>query len=242
MSDAIQENIVVDHAVIHTVPEKRDKIARRGAGVKVKKEKVKKERVEKVKETKPLPINKSWIIPSRNDNSWEQTKFLKHVHSLIKELVPHLLDMEDIRDAFNKLVKCLSTFTSADFISYIPSAKTRYKIYSHDDYEIYSFLGNCGRICSCKEDYASIKTQIQNEWLIFWNLIKPFILEHLEEKHFEKVHRLTIKRYQNAIHDLEDRTERKITQIREISENHKKWYIERIIEILKKDPKYKHDV
>lgn len=242
MSEAIQENIVVD-SVTSTIPEKKAKRARGGAGVKEKVKKEKIEKVKKVKEVKPIPVNKTWKIPSRNDTSWEQTKFLKHVHSLIKELVPQLLDMEDMRDAFNKVVECLSTFTSADFISFIPSATNRYKIYEPIvEYEIYSFLGNCGRICSCRENYASTKTKIQNEWLTFWNLIKPFILEHLEAKHFEKVHRQTIKKYQDAIHNLEDRAEQRITQIRETAENHKKWYIERVIELLKKDPKNKGDM
>ena len=240
MSDTIQENtIIVDATATATamdtpVKKARGKKAAReatgGAGDKPKKEK------------KPVPVSKTWNVPTKHDAAWEQTKFLKHIHSLIKELAPQLLEMEDVRDEFNNLVDFLSKFTNTDFVTWTPGPRNRYSIYlnmgsSYSDK--FSFLGNYGRWQNWTTRLSPEKEEIENKWLRFWNIIKPAIWAPLNRVYFNTECRVRIKNYQDTVIAIEYGIERKIAELREKAERQKKWYIEQIGHLLKHDPNYK---
>jgi hypothetical protein len=240
MSNTIQENtatatmsVTMDTPVKKVGDRKAKKGANGGAGDKPEKPK---------KGKKLVPVSKTWNVPTKHDAAWEQTKFLKHVHSLIKELAPQLLETSSIRDEFNKLVELLSKFTNTDFVSWIPSPRSRYSLcltMNAHYVDKYSFLGNYGRWQNWTTRLSPEKESIENEWLKFWNLIKPTIWGPLKKVHFDTECRDRIKNYQQTVIAIEYEVERKIAQIREKAENQKKYYIEQITNLLKQDPDYK---
>jgi hypothetical protein len=196
------------------------------------------------KETKPVPVSKTWNIPTKHDVAWEQTKFMKHLHSLIKELSPQLLEMENIRDEFNKLVEFLSKFNNTVFVTWIPGPRSRYSLcLNMDVYYVdkHSFLGNYGRWQNWVTRHSPEKESIENEWLKFWNLIKPAMWEPLKRVHFDTECRARIKNYQQTVVAIEYDAERRIEEIRNKAENQKKWCIEQITNMLKHDPDYKEE-
>jgi hypothetical protein len=253
MSDNIQETntVTIDASTMET-PVKKTRgrkaasEATGGAGDKpVSKEKVKKEKVKKVKKEKPkkekapLHVSKTWNVPTRHDRHWEQTRFLKSLHSLIKELTPHLLEMEDIRDEYNKLVEFLSKFDNTHFRTWNTSPSTKYSLYAnmgHIYNEKYTFLGSQGRWQDWRTENSHERKLVEGEWLKFWNLIKPVIWEPLAKIYFEKNYRVLIKKYQETVIALENDLERRIRVLRDNTEHRKKWYIEQITNMLKHDP------
>jgi hypothetical protein len=247
MSDAVQENTVVTPvieavtAVVEAAPVKRAKggrKARGGAGDKPVKEK-------KVKPVKVIPVSKTWNVPNARKPGWQQTNFLKHIHSLIVELAPQLLEMEDIRNEFNSLIEFLSTYTNQDFITWTPSRAGRYAIYSYmgDAYNPkYSFLCQFGRWQNWRTEQSPEKYAVEERWLKFWELIKPAIWGPLKRVHYEKVYRARIKQYQDSIINIENAVEHKIKDIRERAERQKKYFIEQITKMLKEDADYKEGV
>lgn len=241
MSDTIQENTTdaTDTTTIETHAKRtRGRKARGGAGDKL----ITTEKV--VKEKKPILISKTWNIPSRRDGAWEQTKIMKYFHSLIKDLAPQLLEMENVRDAYNNLVEFLSTFTNQQFITYLP-LKTRcyYNLHKYMGIK-HSYKTNITDILGIKWASRAVKNtpegvSVETECLNFWNIIRPSIWKPLQRAYFEKVCRVRIKNFQEEIEKIDINTQNKIANTIKLAENRKKWYISQINDMLKYDPAYK---
>jgi hypothetical protein len=245
MSDAVQENTVVTPvieavtSVVEVAPVMRAKgrKARGGTGDKPVKEK-------KAKPAKVIPVSKTWNVPRPRGIGSDQTIFLKHIHSLIVELAPELLEMEDIRNEFNSLVEFLSTYTNADFVTWTPNRASRYAIYTYMGSAYnpkYSFLCQYGRWQNWRTEQSPEKLAIEARWLKFWELIKPAMWAPLKRVHFDKDYRVRIKQFQDTIINIENATEQRIVDLRERAERQKKYFIEQITKMLKEDPDYKEE-
>ena len=130
MSDTIQENTIVIAATTMETPVKKTRgrkaasEAKGGAGDKpVAKERPKKEK-------KAVPVSKTWNVPRRHDTDLNISAFLIHIHLLIKELCPELLNNSEIRDAYNNLRVFLSNYSHVDLVTFTPRPKNKYNIYS----------------------------------------------------------------------------------------------------------------
>jgi hypothetical protein len=238
MSECVQENNVV----VSGDEEKKTKgrKPRGGAGDKPVKEK-------KVKAEKVIPISKTWNVPSKHSVGLQQTLFLKHIHSLIKELAPQLLDREDIRDEFNSLIEYLKQYTSRDFITWPVRSRSRYIVYKiMDEYytkpSYYTFLGGYGSWQDVKNFHSPVKAEIDARWVKFWELIAPTILTPLRRAYFEKEVRGRIRNIQEAIVSLDKTTEERIATIRSEADSRRKEYIKIINKLLKDDPDYTESV
>lgn len=251
MSDTIQENTIVEtvaNAIAMETPVKKTRGKKAasevagGAGDKP----VATEKAEKPKkEKKVVPVSKTWNVPTKHHSHWDQTKFLKHIHSLIKELAPQLLEMDCIRDEFNNLIDFLSKFANTDFVTWTPGIRNRYSIYLTMDSgydEKYSFFGSYGRWQNWSTMLSPEKEEVKNKWLTFWNLIKPAIWGPLHRAYFDTDCRSRIKNYQDTVIAIEYGLERKIAELREKAERQKIWYIDQIRHLLTHDPEYKDTV
>jgi hypothetical protein len=237
MSDAVQENTVINVAEGAPVKGNKGRNVRGGAGDKPVKEK-------KVKPAKVIPVSKTWNVPRPRGIGSDQTIFLRHIHSLILELAPQLLEMEDIRNEFNSLVEFLSRYTNADFVTWTPSKGGRYSIYTYMGSAYnpkYSFLCQCGRWTNWRTEQSPEKLAVEARWLKFWELIKPAIWGPLKRVHFDKDYRVRIKQFQDTIINIETATEQRIVDLRERAERQKKYFIEQITKMLKEDPDYKEE-
>jgi hypothetical protein len=232
MSEHVQENTVV---VVTEEPAKKTKgrKPRGGAGDKPVKEK-------KVKPAKVVPVSKTWNAPTKH-TSTPQTLFLKHIHALIKELSPELLEKEDIRDEYNSLVEYLSQFTRNEFITWPVRSHERYRLCRNmDEYykrqSYYTFLGGYGSWQDVKNYDSPLKKEIDGRWVKFWELISPTILAPLRRAYFEKEIRGRIRNLQEIIVSLDKSTEERIAAIRQDADNKRSSCIKRITELLKYDP------
>jgi hypothetical protein len=238
MSASIQENVVV--AVEESEKKTKSRKPRGGAGDKPVKEK-------KVKVAKAVPVSKTWNIPNRHSVGLEQTVFLKHIHALIKELAPELLEREDVRDEFNSLVEYLSKYTNRDFVTWDGRRRPRYIICKTMDvhYEkkpYYTFLGGYGSWQDVKNYNSPLKAEIDGRWIKFWELIAPIILVPLRRAYFEKEIRWRIRTLHKSIMTLNMTTDNKIAHIKKSADEKRQEYIKIINKLLKEDPDHTESV
>jgi hypothetical protein len=166
--------------------------------------------------------------------SYKTFPWTKHIHLLLKELSPHLLEQEPVINAFNALITCLLKYRN-QFQTYKPSPSSKYEIGINVKYidvmystgHIYTrkaLRGLPHRFHGVAQDHEQvISSDIYQYYSVLYELMKRDIVPAMERKAYainmEKDIKYTCKRitqYDEQIKKVKERCEKDI----QIIQNH----------------------
>ena len=166
--------------------------------------------------------------------SYKTFPWTKHIHLLLKELSPHLLEQEPVINAFNALITCLLKYRE-QFQTLKPSPSSKYEICINVKYidvmystgYIYTqkeLRGLPHRIRGVTQDQQQvISSDIYQHYSVLYELIKRDIVPAMERKahaiNMEKYIKYICKRitqYDEQIKKVKERCEKDI----QIIQNH----------------------
>jgi len=160
--------------------------------------------------------------------SYKTIPWTKHIHLLLKELSPHLLEEETVINAFNALITCLLKY-SQNFQTYKPSPSTKYETgihvklidakysvgYIYTRKELRGLPHRLHEVAQDKEQ--EISSDIYQHYSVLYELIKRDLVPTMERKahairaeQFMKQASKRITQYDEQIKNIQKRCERDI--------------------------------
>jgi hypothetical protein len=163
--------------------------------------------------------------------SYKSFPWTKHIHLLLKELCPHLLEQEQVITAFNALITCLLKYRG-QFQTYKPSPSNKYEVcinvkyiditYSTNRiYTLKALRGLAHRFHGISQDQEQIiSSDIYQHYSVLYEWIKRDLVPAMERKahaiNMEKNMKQACKRiaqYDEQIKNIQKRCERDIQVI-----------------------------
>ena len=165
--------------------------------------------------------------------SYKTFPWTKHIHLLLKELSPHLLEEETVINAFNALITCLLKY-SQNFQTYKPSPSTKYETGIHVKlidvkystsriYTLKALRGLPHRLHGvAQEKEQEISSDIYQHYSVLYEWIKRDLVPAMERKahairteQFMKQASKRITQYDEQIKNIQKRCERDIQVVQD---------------------------
>lgn len=157
---------------------------------------------------------KKCLVPPKNCE--QSLPWTRHVHQIIKECSPQLLSQENVIDAYNAFVHCMTKYSS-HIVTSIP--------YNHSKYNtniVISYNPEERLICGLKNvrfigNNPHMHEEIFYTYSALFELIKNDVVPYIEQKHKEYNYQICkkgaikdLERYQKCLFDMSERLDRDV--------------------------------
>ena len=205
----------------------------------VKSKRTKKPNVEKVEKVEKLKTVKTKVDKYNGfkvpDKKIPSTRWASYVYNMITEAKPSLLQMDDVRTTYNKMVECLRKYGGL-LESYIPTKYYKYhnsRIYLDDnifDCHVFRWISdnydyNNPRPNENRKKKLEFIVEFADVYTLFFNLIRRDIIPYMELKQHEinskqQIERChyQMKRVENNIKMYESRIADQYKELGKLSE------------------------